>query len=154
MNTLKYEIGIFDWCFQPNLISRKKWLKKFLYNFIFFIINHDISIITFWMPCTLFIIIWGHSEITFAQISDFWPPSPLLVSVRSTGTLFNVRSLKWVIPSPPSPPPQKSSATFMNFWMDNWGVKRENNYAFCKLNIKDQCFFHSYIYNDNKIFTS
>ena len=28
------------------------------------------------------------------------------------------------------------------------GEKREKNYFFCKLNIKDQCFLHSYIYND------
>ena len=27
--------------------------------------------------------------------------------------------------------------------------KREENQFFCKLNIKDQCFLHSYIYNGN-----
>ena len=40
-----YDIWItaFHWCFQPNLISGKKWLKKLFYNFIYSIINHDLS---------------------------------------------------------------------------------------------------------------
>ena len=33
----------------------------------------------------------------------------------------------------------------MNFWMKNWGVKREKNY-FCKLNKKVAMFFFSHIY--------
>ena len=39
----------------------------------------------------------------------------------------------------------------MNFQMKNLGVKREKRiFFFCKLNVKDQYFLHSYIYNDNE----
>ena len=37
----------FNWCFQPNMIPRKKRLKKSFYNFIFFIINRDFYVINF-----------------------------------------------------------------------------------------------------------
>ena len=30
--------------------------------------------------------------------------------------------------------------------------KRDNNNFFCKLNVKGQCFLHSYIYNDKDIY--
>ena len=43
------------------------------------------------------------------------------------------------------PPLKKSSAMFMNFRMKNREVMRENNKFFCKLNVKDQYFLHSYI---------
>ena len=38
----------FNWCFQPNMIPRKKRLKKSFYNFIFFIINRVFYVINFW----------------------------------------------------------------------------------------------------------
>ena len=40
----------------------------------------------------------------------------------------------------------------MNFCIKNWKVKRDNNNFFCKLNVKGQCFLHSYIYNDKDIY--
>ena len=39
----------------------------------------------------------------------------------------------------------------MNFRIKNRGVKREERIVFFyKLNAKDECFLHSYIYNQNK----
>ena len=49
LNTIKYEITIFHWSFQPNLISWNKWFKKFFYNFICLIINHDFYVVTVWI---------------------------------------------------------------------------------------------------------
>ena len=64
MNTIKDKITIFHWCFQPNLISRKKWLKKSLYNFICFINNYDFYDITLWMYYTFLIIVFKrHQEL-------------------------------------------------------------------------------------------
>ena len=44
----------------------------------------------------------------------------------------------------------------MNFWMNNWRVKREKTIVFCKLNIKDAFYTHTidididiYIYDKN-----
>ena len=53
-NTIKYQITTFNWCFQPNMISMKKRLKEYFYKFIFFIINRDFYVITFWMHHALF----------------------------------------------------------------------------------------------------
>ena len=47
------------WC----VLFKKEWFKKFFYNFIWFIINHDFYVITFWMNYTLFIIIFGKNTI-------------------------------------------------------------------------------------------
>ena len=49
LNTIKCEITIFHWNFQPNLIPWKKWFKKFFYNFICLIINHDFDVVIFWI---------------------------------------------------------------------------------------------------------
>ena len=49
MKTTRDRIPNFYWYFQPNLISRKNWFKKFFNNFICFIINHDFYFITLWM---------------------------------------------------------------------------------------------------------
>ena len=79
-----------------------------------------------------------------SKLSTFDPSPPLFVPVR----------FKFIPPPPPpqrtfalvSPPPlsssQKQSRDAYEFSNENQGVKRENN--FCKLNIKDQCFLHSY----------
>ena len=42
-----YKISTFHGCFQSNLIFRKKWWKKFIYNIIYFIINHDSLLLLF-----------------------------------------------------------------------------------------------------------
>ena len=38
MITIKHEINATHWCFLSKLTPRKKWLKKFFYNFIIIII--------------------------------------------------------------------------------------------------------------------
>ena len=55
--TIKYEITTLHWRFQAKLITGKKLLKKFFYNFIGFIVNHNFYVITFWMDYTPFVII-------------------------------------------------------------------------------------------------
>ena len=45
INTIRDKIPTFHWCFQPNWISRKKWLKMFFDNLICFILNHDFYVI-------------------------------------------------------------------------------------------------------------
>ena len=40
--------------------------------------------------------------------------------------------------------------TYMNFQMRKRGVKREKRINFCKVNMQDHCFSHTYIYMDNK----
>ena len=40
-----------------------KWIKKFFYNFICFITNHDFYVITFWMHYTLSIIIFRRNKV-------------------------------------------------------------------------------------------
>ena len=76
LNTIKYEVATFHWCFQPNLIPGKKLLEKFFYNLICVIINHDFYAITFWMHYTLFIITFRwHKANCFVNwifdVSDF-----------------------------------------------------------------------------------
>ena len=41
----------------------KEWFKRFFNNFVYFVINHDLFIITFWMHYTLFIIILRRNKI-------------------------------------------------------------------------------------------
>ena len=45
MNTVKDKIATYHWCFQPSLISIKKWFKKLFNNFIWVIINHEFYVI-------------------------------------------------------------------------------------------------------------
>ena len=54
---LKYYKWTYSKIKSPPIIDsyRKKWFKKFFYNFICFIINHNICVITLWMYCMLFI---------------------------------------------------------------------------------------------------
>ena len=52
-------------CFQPNLRSRKKRLKKFFWDFIWLIINHDFDVINFWMHHMLFINVIRGRKISF-----------------------------------------------------------------------------------------
>ena len=56
MNTIKYKITRSHWCFQSNMISKKKWLKKLFHNFICVIINDEFCAIAVSMNYTLFII--------------------------------------------------------------------------------------------------
>ena len=46
MNAIKCEITTAHWCFQSNLISRMKCLKKFFNNFFWFMINYDFGFLT------------------------------------------------------------------------------------------------------------
>ena len=56
INIIEDKVMNFNGFFQIILISIKEQFKKFFYNFICFIINHDFYVITFWMHYTLFII--------------------------------------------------------------------------------------------------
>ena len=62
MNTLKDKLTTFHWCFLPNLISKKRWLNDFFNNFICFIINRDLYVITFRMHYTLFITVFRRNK--------------------------------------------------------------------------------------------
>ena len=44
--------------------------------------------------------------------------------------------------------------TYMNFQMRKRVVKREKRINFCKVNMQDHCFPHTYIYMDNNIYKS
>ena len=90
----------------------------------------------------------GCSKSTFARNFQFLTPSP------SCSSLFVLH-----VTPPPStyvcfgelPPFSKKFRDVHEFLNEkSGGEKREKNYFFCKLNIKDQCFLHSYIYNNNK----
>ena len=66
MNTIKDKIITSHWCFQSNLISRKNWLKLWLYqsqviNHV--VINHELCVITLWMHYTLFIITFRRNKL-------------------------------------------------------------------------------------------
>ena len=63
MNTIKDKITTFHWCFRSNLISIKKWFKKFFDKFIYFIINYEFFVITLWMHCKLFIIVFRRNKL-------------------------------------------------------------------------------------------
>ena len=54
---LKYYKWTYSKIKSPPIIDsyRKKWFRKFFYNFICFIINDNICVITLWMYCMLFI---------------------------------------------------------------------------------------------------
>ena len=90
---------------------------------------------------------WGHSKSAFAWKFQFLTTLLLFVPVRFTCT----------------PPPstyirfseftryQKKFRDCYEFSNEKSGnEKRKQNYFFCKINIKDQFFLHSYIYNNNK----
>ena len=51
-NIKKDKLTTFHGYFQPNLISRKKWLKRIT------CINNDFYVITLWMHYTLFVIVF------------------------------------------------------------------------------------------------
>ena len=100
-----------------------------------------------------------HSKRTIARNFQFLTPHPLVHPCSFTctpcppPTPYTPSEYVHFSKLPPPPPPtsQKSYVTLMTFRMKNQGVKTEKRIIFfCKLNIKDQCFLHSYIYNDNK----
>ena len=64
INTIKDEIFTFHRCFQSNLISWKKLLKKLFYSLILFTINHQFYVMTSWMHWTFFIIILRRHKLT------------------------------------------------------------------------------------------
>ena len=88
----------------------------------------------------------GHSKSTFARNFQFLTPLPL---VRPCSF--------YIVPhfTPPPrrtfalvsyPPSQKKLRNVNEFSNEKpWIKKREKNYFFCKLNIKDQCFLKLYI---------
>ena len=64
------------------------------------------------------------------------------------------QNLKFLTCSPLFIPVHFIFRMLINFWMKNWGVKREKIIVFCKLTIKDGSVFYTdiYIYNyNNKI---
>ena len=63
-----------------------EWFKKFFYNFIFFIINNDSYAITFWIHCSLFIIIFRRNKINCSCWLDF--PYLKLFMMNYLFTLF------------------------------------------------------------------
>ena len=65
MNTIKNKITTSHWCFQSNLISVKKWFKKFFNNFFCVITNHEFYVITLWMHCTLFVSVIRRNKINY-----------------------------------------------------------------------------------------
>ena len=48
---------------QIILISISEWIKKFIYNFIWFSTNQDLYLITFWMHYMLFIITYRSNKV-------------------------------------------------------------------------------------------
>ena len=64
INTIKDEIFTFHRCFQSNLISWKKLLKKLFYSLILFTINHQFYVMTSWMHWTFLIIILRRHKLT------------------------------------------------------------------------------------------
>ena len=94
---------------------------------------------------------WGHSKKTFAR--NFQCSSLFVLHVLPL--LFNVTFAFVSYPPTPTPLPlslsQKKFFDAYEFSNEKSGSeKREKNFFFCKLNVKDQYFLHSYIYNDNK----
>ena len=77
MSPIKDKITTFHRCLQPNLISRKRWLEKFFYNFLSVIINHDFYVVNLWIHYTLFITVFRvnkfncHSQLNFSCITFF-----------------------------------------------------------------------------------
>ena len=104
---------------------------------------------------------WGHSKSTFAQNVQFLTALPTFVR-PCLFYMYSPSQRAFVLVSYPHTPPPPLSPDCTSFClkkfrdvyeirMKNRGVKREKrNSFFCKFNIKDQCFLHSYIYNDNK----
>ena len=82
-STIKDKTTIFHQLFQACLISRKKWLKKSLNNFICFIINHDFYVITLLMYYTLFIRVFKRNVPGFLRL--------FMVSFKS-GSRYRKRS--------------------------------------------------------------
>ena len=58
MNIIADKLPTFHQFFLMILVSIKKWLKKIFNSFICFFNNHDSFVITFWLHCKLFIIIF------------------------------------------------------------------------------------------------
>ena len=85
MNTMKDKITRSHWCFQSNMISKTKWLKKLFYNFICVIVNDKFCAIAVSVNYTLFIIFFRGNKITCYCYVNF----PLSVFLRSFMMSFN-----------------------------------------------------------------
>ena len=79
----------------------------------------------------------GHWKSTFARNFKFLTPSPPFSSLFVSHV--HPPSITYVGFS------ELPNATFMNFWVKKLWVKRKKRIFFCKLSIKDQCFWQSYI---------
>ena len=97
-------------------------------------------------------------KVLLLETSSFWPSLPPPHPVRSCSFYMYSPPSTYVgfskLPPPPPHPLKKSSATLMTLISNKkfkklGSEKREKNFFFCKLNIKNQCFLHSYIYSDN-----
>ena len=101
-------------------------------------------------------LIMGHSKRTFAQNFQFLtPPPPFLVPVRFTCTPSSSSPPKYVRFSEITPPLlSKKFRDVYEFSNEKSGSeKREKNF-FCKLSIKDQCFYVVINIMTIKIFTT
>ena len=82
------------------------------------------------------------------QTSSFWSPfTPLVRSCLFYMYPSPSTDVRFSELQPPTPfPSSKIVPRRLRrlFWIKNWGVKREK-----RINLKDECFLHSYIYNDN-----
>ena len=65
MNISKGKFSIFHHRLRIILIIIFTWIKKLFYNIIWFIINHDFYVITFWIHYMLFIIICGKNKVNY-----------------------------------------------------------------------------------------
>ena len=63
LNWIKNEIASSNWCFETNMVSQKKWLKKFINHFICIIIRCNLYIIALWVHYMLFINIFRKSKV-------------------------------------------------------------------------------------------
>ena len=65
------QITTIHWRFQPDLMPGKNSLKKFFYNFIYFIINLDFYVITFSMHYTLLTIFFRRNKVNCYRWFDW-----------------------------------------------------------------------------------
>ena len=71
MNNIKDKITSFYWCFKPNLISRKRWLKAFLWDVICLIINYDLCVYHFLNALHTFSLSLENKKIDYCCQLDF-----------------------------------------------------------------------------------
>ena len=83
--------------FKPNLIPRKKWLKKLFYNLICFLTNHNFHVITLWMHYTLFINIFRRNKGNCYCWLNFLRIKPYILSLKYDLTLLRYSSIDSVL---------------------------------------------------------